>query len=163
MTLEHYAYIAEIVGVIVITATLAYLAIQTRQNTAAVQSSVRHAVLEADRESLRLVMEYPSLNRVTDLTEDEETRLKAFLIHFLRTREHHWQQYENGVLDEGTWAVYRDALIPVMFSSRYGRAYWASPIGSQQFLPRFVEHVNEWIQGIDVPDRDNMFPDIEVA
>ena len=45
MTLEQYAYLAEIIGVIAIVVTLIYLAVQTKQNTAAVQSSVRQAML----------------------------------------------------------------------------------------------------------------------
>ena len=78
MALEQYAYVAEIVGVIVIAVTLIYLAIQTKQNTAAVRSSVRQAVLEADRESIRMFIEYPSLNKLTNLTAEEETRLVGY-------------------------------------------------------------------------------------
>jgi hypothetical protein len=156
MTLEQYAYLAEIIGVIVIVATLMYLAIQTKQNTTAVQASVRQAILEADRESLRMVIEYPALNKRTNLTEEEEIRLKAYLIHFLRTREHHWLQYKNGVLDDVTWSKYRDVLVPVIFSSKFGRAFWASPLGGAQVVPDLVKHINEWIQGLDVQDSDSM-------
>ncbi len=44
MTLEQYAYLAEILGVIIVVVTLIYLAIQTKQNTTAVQSSVRQTI-----------------------------------------------------------------------------------------------------------------------
>ena len=41
MTLEQYAYLAEIIGVIVIVATLIYLAIQTRQNNQLLAAQAR--------------------------------------------------------------------------------------------------------------------------
>ncbi len=58
MTLEQYAYVAEIIGVIMVVLTLAYLAIQTKQNTGAIQSSVRQSLLQEDRESLRLLVDF---------------------------------------------------------------------------------------------------------
>ena len=163
MTLEQYAYIAEIVGVIVIVTTLVYLAIQTKQNTAAVQSSVRQAMLQEDRESLRLVIEFPSLDKRTNLTTEEATRLKAMLIHFIRTRENHWLQYQNGVLDQTTWVSYRGALIPVVFSSKFGRAFWQTDLISASMAPGFLKSINEWVNELDLPDADLMFPQVNIT
>ena len=163
MALEQYAYIAEIVGVIVIAVTLIYLAIQTKQNTAAVRASVRHAVLEADRESIQMFIEYPSLNKLTNLTAEEETRLVGYFLHFTLTREHHWQQYRDGVLDETSWTLYRGAFLHVMFSSRLGRAFSDSQVGSALRDPDFVRHINEWLSKIDLPDADYMVPRIQVS
>jgi hypothetical protein len=39
MTLEQYAYLAEIIGVVLVIASLAYVALQLRQNTAAMRAS----------------------------------------------------------------------------------------------------------------------------
>ena len=163
MALEQYAYIAEIFGVIVIAVTLMYLAIQTKQNTAAVRSSVRHAVLEADRESIKMFIEYPSINKLTNLTAEEETRLVGYFLHFTRTREHHWQQYRDGVLDETTWTTYRGAFLHVMFCSEFGRAFWDSPVGSALMDPGFVQHINEWLSKMDLPDAETMVPRIQVS
>ena len=163
MALEQYAYVAEIVGVIVIAVTLIYLAIQTKQNTAAVRSSVRHAVLEADRESIRMFIDYPSLNKLTNLTAEEETRLVGYFLHFTLTREHHWQQYRDGVLDETTWTMYRQAFLHVMFCSKFGRAFWDSQVGSAIRNPDFVKHINEWLSKIDLPDADYMLPKIQIS
>ena len=58
MALEQYTYVAEIIGVIMVVLTLAYLAVPTKQNTAAIQSSVRQSLLQEDRESLRLLVDF---------------------------------------------------------------------------------------------------------
>ena len=41
MAMEQYTRVAEIIGVTMVVLTLAYLAIPTKQSTAAIQSSVR--------------------------------------------------------------------------------------------------------------------------
>jgi len=163
MTLEQYAYLAEILGVIIVVVTLIYLAIQTKQNTDAVQSSVRQAMLQEDRESLRMVVENPALNRRSNLSGEEETQVQAFLIHFLRARENHWLQYKHGVLDEATWISYRGAMIPVIFSSAYGRALWANRIITDSLDPGFRAAIDRWIQGVDIQDSDVMLVPIETS
>ena len=44
MTLDQYANIAEIIGVIIVVVTLLYLSVQVRQNTIALRSSTTHSV-----------------------------------------------------------------------------------------------------------------------
>jgi len=163
MTLEQYAYAAEIAGVIIIIVTLIYLAIQTKQNTLASQASVRQAVLEEDRESIRQMVEFPGLNKRVNLTEEEDTRLQAYLIHFVRARENFWLQYQSGLLDEATWNSYRDPLVPVVFSSKFGREFWARPYISGLLVPGFVESVNEWVDTLDIHDREMMLPPIDTS
>ena len=113
-------------------------------------------MLQEDRESLRMVIENPTLNKRNNLTAEEETRVQAFLIHFLRTRENHWLQYHNGVLDKVTWVSYRNAPIPVIFSSRYGRALWNSQIIHDALDSGFLESIDEWVRSLDLPDTDVM-------
>ena len=45
MTLEQYAYLAEIIGVVVIVATLIYLAVQTRQNNQLLEAQARSELI----------------------------------------------------------------------------------------------------------------------
>ena len=42
MTLEQYAFVAQIAGVIVVVVTLVYLAVQTKQSTDAIKANSRH-------------------------------------------------------------------------------------------------------------------------
>ena len=68
-----------------------YLATQTEQNTAAVQASVRQAILyRENRESLYKIIEYPFLGRACNLTEEQKTQTRAYLAAFLRMRENYW-------------------------------------------------------------------------
>ena len=59
MNWQALGTIAEIIGALVVVATVIYLAIQTRQHTLAVQASVRQAMLSEDRELLIKQMDFP--------------------------------------------------------------------------------------------------------
>ena len=52
MTLEQYAYLAEVIGVIVVVVTLLYLAVQVRQGAHLMRSESRQALMNNDREVL---------------------------------------------------------------------------------------------------------------
>lgn len=148
-----WSAIAEIISSIAIIVTLVYLAIQTEQNTAAVQAATRQAMLEQDRESLYKIIEYPFLDKRTDLTPEEATRISAYITAFLRMRENHWLQYQSGVLDEETWASYRRALIPVVFSSEFGRELWRVQTEVRRgFSPGFVDSINRWLEETPIQD-----------
>ena len=156
-----WSAIAEISSAIAIVVTLGYLAIQTQQNTAAVQASVRQGMLEADRESLYTAVEYPFLFRRSGLDEDQQLQLIGFLTAFMRTRENYWIQYQNGVLDRDTWESYRGALVIVIFSSEFGRRVWEQQTASGlTFDSGFVDAINEWVAGLTIEDRDPIWEPI---
>lgn len=151
-----WSAIAEIVSSVAILITLLYLSIQTQQNTDAIQASVRQAMLAEDRESLYKIIEFPSLNKRIELTETEEVQLFANMIAFIRMRENHWLQYQNGVLDEATWLSYRQPLLNVVFHSAFGRIVWIEQ--SEGILdPSFVESINSWVSEIELEDRATLF------
>ena len=148
-----WSAIAEISSAIAILVTLFYLAIQTQQNTRAVQGATRQAMVAQDQESLYKLIEFPFLDKRTNLTAEEQTQLTAYLVAFLRLRENHWLQYNTGVLDVETWLTYRNALIPVVFSSDFGRELWRfQTVERQNFAPGFVQNINEWLQDTTLPD-----------
>jgi hypothetical protein len=130
------------VGVLV---TLIYLAIQTRQNTASIQASTRQAILDADQKFLFCVLDDPDLILLRykpELTDADKIRLSAYWISFLRMRENLWFQYQNGVLDEGTWQSYRRS-ITAMASTRF-RTWWKNyAIARRAFDPKFMSLVDE--------------------
>ena len=149
----RWSAIAEILSAVAIVVTLGYLAIQTQQNTAAVQASVRQSMLEADRESLYMQVQNPFLFRRSGLDEDEQLQLIAFMTAFIRTRENFWIQYRNGVLDQDTWESYRGALVNVIFSSEFGRRVWEQQTGSELVFDRgFVDSINTWVAGLTIQD-----------
>jgi hypothetical protein len=161
MKIEKLAALAEIVSSVAIVATLAYLAIQTQQNTAAVQASVRQSMLEADRDSLYMAVDHPFMYRRSDLTAEEQLQLIGYLTAFIRTRENYWLQFRNGVLDESTWESYRGALVIVIFSSDFGRRVWAQQTANGLvFDPGFVAAIETWVAGLDIEDRDPIYDPI---
>jgi hypothetical protein len=126
MTLEHWAYIAEIVGAIVIVASLVYVAAQVRQNTKAQLAASRQATLAADLEFLSMMVDYPE-DAVGLGAELEDVRSTAFLVAYLRIREFAWYQYQSGILDRTTWESYL-APTAVVFDSELAKRIWASSV-----------------------------------
>ncbi len=87
--------------------TLAYLAIQTKQTATLLRSESRQSLIDADISILNnILLEHPDvwLSRFGegDLTMNQKIQLHGALLTFLRSREHYWTQFKNGVLDEET-------------------------------------------------------------
>jgi len=81
MTLEQLAYLAEIVGVILVVASLAYVARQLRQNTDAILAQSRQSILAASHSELSMTIANPQmtvqLTLDSPLTPEENVRLGA--------------------------------------------------------------------------------------
>ena len=85
--LDHAVSRRWMLGSVGVLATLIYLAIQTRQNTASIQASTRQAILDADQKFLFCVMDDPDLILLRfkpELTDADKIRLSAYWISFLR-------------------------------------------------------------------------------
>jgi len=141
-----WSAIAEILSALAIVVTLAYLAIQTQQNTTAIQASVRQAMLSDDWELIRAQIEYPILfiSRAgnADMSDEELVRLNSYLVGFVRTQENRWLQYQNGVIDERTWGTYA-AAIPSIFSSDFVRAWFLNRAARGEFDEDFVTMMSD--------------------
>ncbi len=127
MGLEQYAYLAEIIGVILVIASLVYVARQLRQNTDAQLATSRQAMMAADLDLLSKSMDYPEAALGLGQADAEDVRRTAFLISFLRIREFAWYQFRNGILDETTWKSYL-APAAVVFASDQARKVWNSDV-----------------------------------
>lgn len=148
MKLERFSAAAELLSSVAIVVTLIYLAIQTHQNTSAIQGTVRQAMLAEDREALYKLIEHPTLELRCNLTSAQDTQLRAYMIAFLRMRENHWLQFRSGVVDEATWGAYRRPLAGLVFDSEFGRTLWLSIRSS--FDQGFAESVDEVLQETEV-------------
>ena len=116
-----------------------------RQNTIAIQGTIRQSMLAEDREILFKQIDVPAIRIASSdpsgLTDEELLQFNAWLAAFVRTREAQWLQYQSGVLDEVTWRTY---LVPLLgtLSWPHVRNWWDSP-ATGVFNREFVEHVNE--------------------
>ena len=150
MTLEQAAYLAEIIGVIVIVVTLIYLSLQVRQGAELLRSESRQAQVTNDLDGVYKFVDHPELGRLFSGTETPsfvvKTRLQFWIVGQMRAREHEWLQYQSGALDETTWLSYRGVIYFLLGTER-ARVLW--DLCSPFFNTDFVEMADEMIQ--DVP------------
>ena len=121
-----WSAIAEIASSIAIVSTLIYLAIQTQQNAGAILANSRNALIANEISINQQVVENPAIFAArykADLTLEEQIQLEVWLVQLVRTREHQWLQYQDGLLDEQIWDAYANAL-PVILSFPKERAWW---------------------------------------
>lgn len=159
MKLEKLSALAELVSAVAIVVTLGYLAIQTRQNTAAVQAAVRQSMLIEDRELLFKQMEFPFVAageyNERELTREEQVQLISFLVAMVRVRENQWLQYQNGVIDEATWATYRVPL-EIILSQPFSREWWQVRSKAGEFTEGFVNDVNDLLADMPIQTGTSM-------
>lgn len=141
---EAISTISDIVGIVIIVASLFYVARQVRQNTDAIVTSSRQGLLDSD---LGLISDYMSFSvdphLVRDdvkLTVEEERRFVWLLVKAIRIREFAWHQYKSGNLDEKSWRSYM-APVPEMFSTNRAKAVLKFYTGS----PEFAAVLAEWL------------------
>ena len=150
MTLEQYAYLAEIIGVIVVVVTLIYLSVQIRQGAELLRSESRQAQVANDQNGVFRFVEHPELGRLFSQQEtpsvEEKTMLQFWIIGQMRAREHEWLQHRSGAMDEETWLSYRDVIYFLLGTER-ARALW--DMCSPFFNPDYAEMVEKMIK--DVP------------
>ena len=153
MTLEQAALIAQIIGVVVVAATLIYLALQVHQGAQQMRSESRQAQLTYDQTGVYKFVDFPELGRIFSQTEtpsfEEKTKLFFWMIGQMRAREYEWLQYQNGAITRESWETYRGVIYFVLGTER-GRALWE--VCSGYFNPDFVEMVGGMMK--DVPPTD---------
>jgi len=147
MSLEQFAYLAQIIGVVVVVVTLGYLAIQVRQGKELLRSQSRQALLDNDRAVLFKYLEHidvlQKVSRPEKLSFVDQYRFAILWGCNMRNREFEWFQYRNGVLDEASWRSYQGIIRFTLGTERH-RAWWN---GVKSALdPGFVQMVDELIR-----------------
>ncbi len=142
--LEQSAYVAQIIGVILVIGSLIYVAKQLRQNTDAIHAQSRQAVLAASHTELYAELENPdvviSIVKEDPLTAEDHVRLAAWLYAALRTRQFAWLQWKNGVIDDSQWNT-EISLIRFFFDSQRVRDWW-SRVGHAAFGNEYADFVD---------------------
>ncbi len=154
--IEQWASLAEIVGSIVVVATLIFLAIQLRQHNQLLKSDSRKALLSNDQTSLLIGLDHPDLwglmHAEGPLSEQDQYRLSAMYLIDMRNREFEFFQHRNGELDDHAWMAYRE-IIRFNHATKRGRRWWDT-VGHGAFDPDFVEMVNDLLA--DSPPDETM-------
>lgn len=149
MALEQYAYLAEIIGVIVVVVTLIYLSVQVRQGAELLRSESRQAQVANDQNGVYRFVEHPELGRLFSQREtpsfEEKIKLQFWIIGQMRAREHECLQHRSGAMDEETWLSYRDVIYFLLGTER-ARALW--DMCSPFFNPDYAEMVGKMIKEV---------------
>ena len=154
MNLEQFAYFAEIVGVVLVIASLIYVAKQLRQTTEALHAQSRQTVMTGAQAELRCIIDNPDIikciTKAGTLTPDEHIKLHAFLLSALRSREFAWLQYRNGQIDETQWNT-ELAVLRILLSSPRSRLWWEK-LGRDAHSNEFAEFVDKAVQNRPATD-----------
>ena len=129
MKLERLAPLAEIASSVAIIATLIYLAIQTQQTNSALVANSRQSTMLADMTLISALIGNPEAMGNTrrpfdELTPAEQDQLGNVLAGVLRSREFAWLQYQNGILDEATFASYMETPVRWIREDEAFKFYW---------------------------------------
>jgi len=139
--------VIEALGLVVIVASLLFLAVEIKQNTNALQAQSRQSVLEAAQNELFILVEHPELSiaigKEGPLTEDENVKLDAYLAATLRAREYAWLQFRDGAIDEVQWSAEVSVVRSILDSHRVRK--WWKLIGQNISSPEFVEFMDNEI------------------
>jgi len=107
-------------------------------------------MIDVDMQLLGLQVQLPDItmswDTETELTLEQKHRLWSYLCAFMRSREHQWLQYQNGVLDQAAWVAYQSA-IPVVIGSERCRTWWKA-YGAPLYDSKFVETVDALLDGL---------------
>jgi len=149
MTLEQLSYLSQIVGVVVVVATLLYLSIQVRQGKELLRSEARQVQVNNDQNNVYQFIEHTRLATshagFGEATFEEKARLVFWIVASMRAREHEWLQYREGTLDRDGWMAYRGVIYFTLGTER-ARAIWG--LISQFFNQDFVGMVAEMMEGV---------------
>ena len=151
MNFEKTSAIAEIVSSIAILITLVYLAIQTNQNTGAINSASHQQLLNSDLELLREMRDAPDISqtmRSSDPSLEERRRLSSYLTSFLRVREYAYFQYRDGRMDEDTWNSYA-LVVKSLSRSDIAREIFENSLSGDSYSADFVEAMRGYIHEND--------------
>jgi hypothetical protein len=156
--LEYYANIAEIIGVVFVVVTLAFLILQIRQNTLAMRAETLQAVMQSEMVLSSLLVEHASVwDKVlhgAPLDDGEETR-RAVILHncVMIETETRFQQHLAGFLDAKSWQA-RLQMLPRMVSLPVFRASRQS-VGGHNHAANFLELVDRvYKRGTEQEEKD---------
>lgn len=164
MTLESWAYLAEIIGAVAVVASLIYVGIQIRDSNRVNQANARHQIsdfiLQVSMFQAQHADRLAAIERKTELGEGD--RLFRWWNHmlFMLHAETYYHHYELGLMQSGHWNGY----------VRYVEGYVVSP-GFVEFWedvgPAFSRDFSNWVTAIvnrrnqvSLPNHDESGPTV---
>ncbi len=130
--LEALGNIGDFLGGIAVIATIGYLALQVRQNTAAIRVSSRQQIVESFRSFNRPFISDPSipglfvqgLTSYPNLEQPDRARFGALITDQILHFQGALALHDSGSLDDETFRAYRDYFAGLL-ATPGGTAYWS--------------------------------------
>ncbi len=146
MPLDQIANIAEIVGVILVVVTLAFLTLQIRQNTAALRATTIQAAMQSEMEFANILVRDADIwDKVLSgipLSERVETRKGIMLFNiFMIDTESRYHQVNAGFLDEQAWTGRMGTMWDVVRLPIYER--WRHSMGGLSHSADFLKMLDD--------------------
>jgi hypothetical protein len=118
VTLQDLGNLGEFISAIAVVVSLAYLAVQIRQNTKTVRTSTYQAVLDSNMRSADPIFFNPEAERVYrigrrdlgQLTADERPLFRLIVGRLLENYEAVYLQHQHGIIDADYWGGRQRAL-----------------------------------------------------
>jgi hypothetical protein len=162
LTLEQAYYIGELIAAFVVLVSLAYMAIQLRQNTIAIKLGTAHAVTEEFRGMFSLVATSPGViagivsaaQEPYDLDGVDKAHYYTFSSNFILAYQNAYLQMEKGILEKEQWEGMTRMMIDYTNTPGFKeywphRKHWTS-YSFQQFMDNNVVPT-ESIDGVSLP------------
>jgi len=145
MNWDAIGAVGEILGALAVFLSLAYLAIQTRQNTQALRSAAFHQVRDSFAEVSLVMAQSPELVellaraiRNEDLTFEEELQVSFIFTTIARKGESAYFQANEGTLQQESWLGIRSTVVMILSSLR-GLA-WLDTTGDR-FTSNYISDI----------------------
>ena len=146
---------SQLLSSIAVIGTLIYLAIETKQNTAAQHAATRLGIMSEARADMHRFAEDPdlllSVSRLEPLQPGEAVRLDSLLHGFMVFMEYIWLQHRAGAIDDYAWNGQAWTIRAILKTKRTER--WWQAQGRHYFEPSFVEVVDALVK--DAPYATN--------
>ena len=148
MTLEQYAFMAEIVGTVAVVISLIYLAVQVRHGINQGQAEARYAFVQATSDINMTIAQDKQLASVwrrglenpDELDADETMQLWMLMGQYCNAWLVMHQLHSDGQLAKNQWHVVRTDIAGILCSVG-GRAFWR--VGRGAFDPEFAGFVDD--------------------
>jgi hypothetical protein len=134
MTLEEVALVAEIVGGLVVVATLIYLVIEVKRNTTATRSSAQYTQIGVISDWNLSLVHAPGLPELivkanedySSVTEAEKLKLQGYYVNIFNLWHAAYWNWKNGLLDEKGFRVWNEGTPSVIRAQVASFEAWES-------------------------------------
>jgi hypothetical protein len=141
--------IREALGFLAVVASLVFVGLEIRQNTAATRGQTRQELAALNQEWLTLLTADPAFSELFerawetegDIAPSEEYRAEMMMVLEVRRLENVFFQYQEGLVDESALRSYGlQWLVRAKLHPRF-RTWWEEKGWREAFHPRFVEFI----------------------